>query len=586
MKADTVIYGNIITLETDYSRAEALAVKDGVIVFVGDREDAEEYIDDKTRVMYYGDSYVYPGFIEGHCHPVGAGMAMLNHNAGGCHSTEELVELIRKYVCGNPDYGQYRIGMWHAAECPVDRRMLDEICPDKLLVVLSDCGHIVCSNTAGLNFLKVDSSWIDKYGTDMVRVDENGEMTGVFNDAAKNDLCSAYPTTVPEFEKAILDWQAFAFSKGVTAAAEACVNIMGDGAVEAYHNLAADGRLKMPTFAMYETRDDGRDMVEDAGRIAKIRDKYATGNFMLDTVKIFIDGVTEGHTAWMLKDYDDQPGYRGLQRVTHSDALAAMTARANELGMNVHCHTIGDAAVKCVCDAFEGIGRDVLRSQRNAMAHLEFVRPEDIKRIGDMGITAVVAPMWVSKEEAALMVIEAQYVGADMVENAYPVRSFIDAGANVTFHTDFPVSPQFDMPENIYSALVRNSSGAAPEMARRPEEAVSRYEALCAMTKNAAYQFKAEDRLGTLEVGKAANMVVYDRDFMNCRLEKIPSATLMATVINGEEVYESSMERMRSDYSIELAKIWQFQLQQFGLLETHPELSRIIRSNPERGERE
>ena len=576
MKADTIFYGNIITMETDYSRAEALAVKDGRIIFVGDREDAEAYIGENTRAMHYGDSYIYPGFIEGHCHPVGAGFAMLNLSALHCHSSAELIRLIEKYVSDNPDYDQYRIGSWHAAECPVDRKILDGICSDKLVVVLSDCGHICCANTAALHLLKIDKSWVEKYGTDMVRVDENGEMTGIFNDAAKNDLCAAYPTTVPEFENAILNWQSFALSRGVTASAEACINIMGEGAVEAYHNVAADGRLIMPTFAMYETRDDGRDMVKDAERIAGLRDKYATGNFRLDTVKIFIDGVTEGHTAWILKEYEDQPGYYGLQRVTHNDALAAMTERAFELGMNVHCHTIGDAAAKCVCDSFETIDKDLLRKQRNAMAHLEFVRPEEIRRIGEMGITAVVAPMWVSKESPPPAWLEAQYVGTEMTENAYPIKSFIDAGANITFHSDFPVSPKFDMPENIYTALVRNNSDAAPDMVRKPEEAVTRYEALCALTKNAAYQFRAEDRLGTLEVGKVANMVVYDRDFMNCRLEKIPTATLMATVMNGEEVYESSMEEKRTEVEIEMARTWYSQMLELGLLETHPEFSRMI----------
>ena len=576
MKADTVIYGNIITMETDYSRAEALAVKDGRIIFVGDREDVEEYIGENTRALHYGDSYIYPGFIEGHCHPVGAGLAMLNLSAVDCHSTEELLKLIEKYVSDNPAFDQYRIDSWHAAECPIDKKLLDEICSDKLVVVLSDCGHICCANTAAMNILKIDESWVKKYGTDMVRVDDNGEMTGVFNDAAKNDLCSAYPTTVSEFEKAILDWQSFALSNGITAAGEACVNIVGEGAVEAYHNVAADGRLIMPTFAMFETRDDGRDMVKDAERIAGLRDKYATGNFKMDTIKVFVDGVTEGHTGWFLNEYRDEPGFYGLQRVTHIDALTAMTQRAYELGMNVHFHTIGDAAAKCVCDSFEDIDKDILRKQRNAMAHLEYVRPEEIKRIGDMNITAVVAPMWVSKDSTPPASIEAQYVGWEMVENAYPIRSLIDAGAKVTFHSDFPVSPKLNMPLNIYTAVVRNNPDAAPEMARKPEEAVTRYEALCALTKNAAYQFRAEDQLGTLEVGKVANMVVYDRDFMNCRLEKIATATLMATVINGEEVYESSMEGERSAIAIDLARSWYQQLMQFGMLETHPELSRML----------
>ena len=545
MKGDTVIFGNIITMKDAASRAEALVVRDGKIILVGDRKDALEYLDEETEIFDYDNNYVYPGMIESHCHPVAAGLVLSMLQLGDCKTKEETLAAIRKEVESHPEQDQYKAFGWKMDVCPGDRKLLDEI-SDKPMLISSGCGHFGWMNTAAMKLVGIDRSWVEKYGEDMVKVDENGEPTGVVGESAKTDASAKWPETIQSLEKSILAWQTLACSKGITATCEAFINLAGPRAIEAYHNIAERGDLTLPTFAMFEIKENEPDIQKSVEQLAAYRDQYATGAFHLNTVKVFLDGVVECRTAWLLDDYLDQPGYQGVKRFTDADKFAAMTKRAQELGLNIHCHSIGNGATKFMCDALEKLDRDTVRSMRNGAAHLELIRPEDIQRMADMNITAVTPPLWVAKNNYPSFEDEAKLTGRELAEKAYPIKSFLNAGANVTFHSDFPVSQQFDIPETIYDAITRNAYGnEGDEFVRGIEEALSPYEALCALTKNAAYAFGVENEMGTLEEGKAANMVVFDTDFLNCRTSHIPEATLMATIVDGREVYTSREEDMR-----------------------------------------
>ena len=207
--------------------------------------------------------------------------------------------------------------------------------------------------------------------------------------------------------------------------------------------------------------------------------------------------------------------------------------------MNVHCHTIGDGAIKFALDA---IGEAQIATgnmdQRNAFAHLQILTPEEIKRIAEYNIIAVVAPLWTPKEPNQYH-LEVSYLGQERADNCYPIKSFLDEGTKIVFHSDFPVSPIMSIPESIYSAVKREYTISECKP-RNLKESISVRDALDAMTINAAYQFGQENHLGTLDIGKVANMVVYDKDFLNGDLEEIPDAKLISTIVDGEIVYKNS----------------------------------------------
>ena len=173
--------------------------------------------------------------------------------------------------------------------------------------------------------------------------------------------------------------------------------------------------------------------------------------------------------------------------------------------------------------------------QRNAFAHLQVVAPEDIKRMSEYNVIAVVPPLWAPREKSYGK-LELEYLGPDREGNCYPIKSFLDAGAKITFHSDYPVSPIMSMPQSIYAAVKRYQTLEECEP-RNLKESIGVMDALKAMTINTAYQFGQEDHLGSLEIGKVANMVVYDVDFLNDDIEKIPDAKLISTIVDGEVVY-------------------------------------------------
>ena len=206
----------------------------------------------------------------------------------------------------------------------------------------------------------------------------------------------------------------------------------------------------------------------------------------------------------------------------------------------MYVHSIGNGATKFMLDCIEDaekITGDM--DQRNVLAHLQYVTDEDIKRMGATNSIPAVPPLW-SPKEPNVYEQEVRYVGKELADKAYPIKSFYDYGANVVFHSDSPVSPIFDIKLSIYTAEKRTyPKEIANTEPRNIEESITREQSLRAMTINVARQWRQEHRLGSIEFGKIANMTVFDCDFLHDDLEKVAKANIIATIIDGEEVYKA-----------------------------------------------
>ena len=191
----------------------------------------------------------------------------------------------------------------------------------------------------------------------------------------------------------------------------------------------------------------------------------------------------------------------------------------------------------CIEDA-EKITGDM--DQRNILAHLQYVTEEDIKRLAATRSVAAVPPLWTAKMPGGYE-MEVAYAGQEWADRAYPIKSFFDAGANVVFHSDYPVSPMMDNKLSIYMAEKRSVPKFLMDQdtQRNIGEAITREQSLQALTINVARQFHQEHRLGSIEFGKIANMTVYDCDFLHDDIEKVAQANLVATIVDGEEVYKA-----------------------------------------------
>ncbi len=540
-KADLIIIGNVITMDEHKPLAEAVAVKGNRIMYVGAAEVAKKLCDEHTKVCDYGESSVYPGFLEAHCHTGGAGYRMTELAFLGIDaSLEECVQVMKEYMETYPDRERYSgMGFSIQGKYPT-AAMLDAICPDKVMCCTDFGGHAMWINTKAMEVYGINREAVERFGTDCVNVDENGDPTGYITETAVFYLRSQAKMTVNEFKRAILGWEDFAFSMGYTGAYNAGLEVASSQEPRAYYELNEEGKLRMYTFAGSFVPDNTDTPEEEIKRIAEEAKKHNSEHFNIIGAKVFCDGTLELRTAWMLEDYSDEPGYRGVSRFDDHDKMVRLVKAAAEHNLNVHVHAIGNAASKAWAEAIgEAEAAAGNFDMRNAIAHLQAVEPEVIPLFGKYNIIPVCAMMWVEKTYNDYEAV-VKFFNEELADRCYPVKSFADNGAVVVSHSDFPVSPAFSVPQTICFGNIRYLPSHGLKMQRKnTNECLSREDTLKALTINVAYSWHAEDRMGSLEVGKLANLTVFDRDFLKDSFEEIEKANCLATFVDGKLVFKA-----------------------------------------------
>ena len=542
----TIILGNIITMDEKRPFAKAALVKDGVFAYIGSAEEVKKLVCKGTQVLDYGDNFIYPGFMESHCHGHLAGyraVGQANLMEGGLTTDyARYRNIIKAFIAKNPQRGFYVAAGWVENEEYVSKAYLDEICSDKPLLMQTGGGHSMLLNTKALEWAGIDAAYAKKWGYDLVHVDQNGEPDGYICEGPVFEIVPKLPATVEDIKEYLLAWQDMALSSGFTAVGDAGVEVVNKNAPKAYHELEEEGRLKLRTYAYMYVTDNIADPKAEIARIAAERAEMSGEYFHIIGPKAFLDGVTEAHTGWQNQDYLDKPGYHGAERFNDHDKMVELIVEADKEGMSVHVHSEGGGATHymlgCIEDA-EKITGD--KEQRNVLAHLHFVTDEDVRRMAETGSVPAVPPLWTCKG-SPIYEQEVAYVGQQLADEAYPIKSFYDAGANVVFHSDYPVSPMMDIKLSIYTAEKRDYPKEVTGGATSPrnlKEAITREQSLRAMTINVARQFHQEHRMGSIEFGKIANMTVFDCDFLHDDIEKVAQANLIATIVDGEEVFKS-----------------------------------------------
>ena len=541
----TIILGNIITVDEKKPFAKAALVKNGVFAYVGSAEEVKKLACSDAQVLDYGDNYVYPGFLESHCHGHLAGYRAIGQAdlmQAGFTDYPKYREIIKEFIAKNPQRQFYMAAGWVENEEYVTKAYLDEICSDKPLIMQTGGGHSMLLNTKAMQWAGIDAAYAKKWGYDLVHVDKDGEPDGYICEGPVFEITPKIPTSLEEIKEYLLAWQEIALKSGFTAVGDAGVEIVHRDAPKAFKELQEEGKLKLRTFAWMYVTDNIADPKAEIARIAAQRAELGGEYFNIIGPKAFLDGVTEAHTGWQNQDYLDEPGYHGAERFNDHDKMVELIVEANKEGMSVHVHSEGGGATHymlgCIEDAEKITGN---MDQRNVLAHLHFVTDEDVHRMAATGSVPAVPPLWTPKVPG-MYEQEVAYVGKELADQAYPIKSFYDAGANVVFHSDYPVSPMMDIKLSFYTAEKRNVPKELYGGAMSPrnlDEAISREQSLRAMTINVARQFHQEHRMGSVEFGKIANMTVFDCDFLHDDIEKVAQANIIATIVDGEEVYKA-----------------------------------------------
>lgn len=541
-KADTLVLGNIITIDDNTLFADAMTIRNGLVQYVGNKQTALTYCDANTKTVDYGTLSVYPGFMEAHCHGSSAGLLEASIKLFDCETYEDYKKTIADYIRQNPDKEFYKISGWRVIGEPPTRHLLDEVCADKYVFGASMDGHCFLMNTKAMVALEVTAEWAENFDPKEVPLDADGIPTGYVSESASAELQRWIPVTREAAKESILKWQEFAFKNGYVAAAEAGVNL-SPAFPGAYEELAKEKKLQLRTRAFWNVvqADANEETVAEIEKMTKNQnDEY----YKVIGLKIFIDGVVESHTALLTEKYSDEDTL-GLDRYKSrtgdpDEKLKALVLAAHRRGLPTHTHTIGDGAVKKMLDAIEyskGITGNY--AIRDMLAHIELIRPEDIKRFARLNVSAIVSALWGPKGSITPFDEEVVLIG-DRASNNYEImNSFVKMGVNCAQHTDYPVSQTFDVPRAIYCGITRQLPEKGKESERLAQEAVTRLEMLKEMTINVAKTWNEAHRMGSLTPGKLANYVVYDCDFIDDDESKIPTANLKHVVIDGKEVYRS-----------------------------------------------
>jgi predicted amidohydrolase YtcJ len=539
--ADLVLIdARIATMDPARSWATALAVQDGLIAAVGSDAAIRARVGPRTRVVEGRGRTVVPGFGDAHVHPIHAGLDQLRCDLHATHGLPGYLEAIAAYATSHPDEPWIRGGGWSMSDFPggmPSRTDLDRVVPDRPALLSSRDGHTGWANTRALELAGVIARTVDPVDGRIDR-DSAGEPIGSLQEGAIDLVGRLLPATRPaEVVAALRLGQAQLHAFGITNWQDAIVE---PGREEiAYVELAARGELSARVVgALWWERSRGAEQIDE---LVERRTRTTTDRYRATSVKLMQDGVIESFTAAVIEPYLDRDGRptasRGLSQVD-PQALKGYVTTLDGLGFQPHFHAIGERAVRESLDAVEAARRTNGRSDtRPHIAHIQVIHPDDIGRFRELGVVANAQPLWaVEEEQMAQLTIP--FLGPERTSWQYPFRSLLSAGATLAMGSDWNVStanPLLEM-EVAVNRTTDTYGGKYPVFL--PEQRIDLMDALAAFTAGTAWVNHLEHDLGSIEVGKTADLAVLDRDLFDRGAGAIHEARVVATFIDGKPVFE------------------------------------------------
>lgn len=622
-----IIYnGNVEQVVGDNEDATAIVIDEtGNIVYVGDDEGTKEFENDTTKKYDAKGNTIMPSMVESHIHFSTAMQAMYEINITDLIETEDMQACIKEFMEEQPDLEVYTGTGWGQSAFDVEigptADILDELCPDKPMVLQNVDGHGYWANTKALEYVEeqlakgvegVRGNTVAEYNEHFqenggrIIVDENGKPSGWLKESAGSLINGLLPVfTVDQCKEAILEQQDWLASLGFTTFYDAGV-LMNEETADNYFiamsELAKDDLLKVRVRSSFWVQPYEFNVLDDEGNYdaeasSAALDEYLEGwkkkseelsvgdNFRITTLKFMADQVLEGGTAYMCKGkYSDEYVNANLGGDSEKNNVWAgkeplmeqAFVWAAENGYNLHVHSIGDAAATLALDALEDVISEYpeLKENRVCLAHCQFINDEDKKRMGELGVSAIVAPYWAIMDDYYWDVYLPIMSSQEVLDEQYPMQSLVENNVNVAFHSDYVVTVP-DMGWLYFAALTRtmpqkvfdNWYGGFEEYYKRdtdpnashnredyPEditpiltledydERLNFKQTLEASTINGAKTINLEDEIGSLEVGKKGDVIVLNMDIANAAektIEEVENVAPVLTICAGEILYDA-----------------------------------------------
>ena len=523
IEADLLILNaTIYTVDDEFGKYEAMAIKDGKVLALGNSDELQERYIAKKKIDLDG-KFVYPGFIDAHAHLYGLGQNLRQVDLKETQSYDEIVQRIVDYQKKNN--ADFILGRgwdqndWENKEFPT-KDTLDQLFPDTPVALTRIDGHAYLVNQKALDMAGIDKNTTAD-GGEIIKND--GELTGVLIDNPMSMINAIIPkATEDQVKENLKKAEQYAFQYGLTSVVDA--GLPGN-IIESIEEMHQSGELDIRIYAMVANNKQDVDYYLEKGIIQKPK-------LSVRSIKVYADGALGSRGAVLQDPYSDQPDHYGKMLISVEDFKnVAQKVADSEYQMNTHA--IGDSANAVVLRTYDKLLKDK-PNRRWRVEHAQ-VLDASLYDYFSKNIIPSVQPTHATSD----MYWAEDRLGEKRIQHAYAYKKLLDKAGILPLGTDFPVE-QVNPLLTFYAAVSRKDESGYPEDGFQPENAISRKEALKGMTIWAAYANFEEEVKGSLEVGKYADFVVFDQDIMQIPMKEIPELTVEATYLDGKRVYSGS----------------------------------------------
>jgi predicted amidohydrolase YtcJ len=540
-----LLHGHIYTSNPQQKWAEAVAISDDKIVAVGTDEEIARLQGKATNVIDLGGKMAMPGIIDDHTHFLWGSQGLAGVQLAGAKSVDEVRARLKAYADSHHDEAWAYGGGWEYGFFPPTgmptRQLLDEAFPDKPAAMISGDGHSLWVNTKALEAAKITKDTPDQtteHGSvnAIILRDKTGAPSGVLEEGAKKLVLDALLVSDEQKMKDLQLGLAAANQTGITSV----MNATGDiPEMELYEELHRRGLLtvRMTTAFARDTGVKHTLSAEELADFESARQRFHSDWNSAGVIKFFADGVIETHTAAMLEPYANTPGNPGKSLYTQQE-FDDYFHELDKRGFQIMTHAIGDKAVRMTLDGYAKVAaEDGPRDRRWRIEHIETIAPSDVPRFAKEHVVASIQS-WCCPAPHEPWMDNAGEKRAR--EEGVRWRDLVDSGAVYAFGSDWPVSPlnPFDC---MQAALTRQGSFSAGSKPFLPDQALTVDQLLTGYTINSAYAEFADQKVGSLQPGKLADVIVLSQDLTKVPATDVSKTQVVLTVVGGKVVWRGSL---------------------------------------------
>lgn len=545
-RADIVFRnGPVYTINGDRAWARAVAVRKKQIVYVGDDAGIEAFVGPATRIVDLSGKMLLPGVVEGHIHPI-VGSTLTRGVDLQFDTREETLAALKAYRAKVGKVDVVRGFGWRYSAFPATgprKEDLDQIWPDTPVFLIAIDGHSAWVNSKVLAIAEIAKETKDPLpGFSYYERDPaTGEPTGYLVEPPTMfpALNAIGPFTAEYVGQSLEEWLPKASAAGITAVFDAGMALLPEEkGFQLYAALERRGKLPFRVVGSYYHNNP---VIDPVPLINVLRRQFQSELVQASVLKLNLDGGDAQRTAALLAPYSDDPGTSG-DTLLPPDLFKDIVRRADGDGLDIHVHSYGDRATRISLDAIEAAIRvNPPRDRRHGLAHLILVSREDMPRFAELGVTAQFSAQWAVPDQTWKDVTQRRF-GPARSEQLYGMRTILRHGANVSLGTDWPAAGYYSTYRPLEAIEIATTRQELDQPGQPPlapvDERISLDEALRANTMGAAYQIGLERKIGSIEVGKLADMVVLDRNLFEIPTHEIHKAKVLMTVMNGQVRHE------------------------------------------------